>query len=151
VVAAIRAAVAEDLTRQHGRGHWSSVATERGVLRDVKTSRVLLARCGRRVVGTLRLASKKPWAIDPKYFTDCAKAVYLTDMAVMPDLQRQGIGRSCLEHAVSVAGGWPADAIRLDAYDGPAGAGTFYAKCGFREVGRATYRGTPLVYYEMLL
>ena len=46
---------------------------------------------------------------------------------------------------------WPADAIRLDAYDAPAGAGDFYAKCGFREVGRATYRGVPLVYFELLL
>jgi hypothetical protein len=41
--------------------------------------------------------------------------------------------------------------IRLDAYDGPAGAGGFYAKRGFREVGRVVYRGTPLVYFERIL
>jgi GNAT superfamily N-acetyltransferase len=150
-VAALRAAVADDLTRRHGRGHWSSVATERGVLRDVRTSRVLLATCRRRLVGTLRLATKKPWAIDPRYFTDRTSVLYLTDMAVIPDLQRQGVGRRCLEHARTLAKGWSIGAIRLDAYDGPAGAGGFYARCGFREVGRATYRGTPLVYYEMLL
>ena len=32
-----------------------------------------------------------------------------------------------------------------------AGAGSFYAKCGFREVGRVRYRTVPLIYFEMLL
>jgi hypothetical protein len=29
--------------------------------------------------------------------------------------------------------------------------GPFYARCGFTEVGCASYRNTPLVYYELLL
>jgi hypothetical protein len=45
---------------------------------------------------------------------------------------------------------WPSDAIRLGAYDADAGAGAFYEKCGFQEVGRATYRTVPLIYFEML-
>ncbi len=150
-VAQLRAAVAADLTRRYGHGHWSATATEKSVLRDVMTSRVLLAREDDRIVGTLRLASKKPWAIDPAYFSPCRKALYLTDMAVLPGMQRRGIGRRCLKQAHTIAAGWPADAIRLDAYDGPAGAGGFYAKCGFREMGRVTYRKTPLVYYELVL
>jgi hypothetical protein len=32
-----------------------------------------------------------------------------------------------------------------------AGAGGFYAKRGYRETGHFTYRGAPLVYYELLL
>ena len=44
-----------------------------------------------------------------------------------------------------------AAAIRLDAYDSTAGAGGFYARCGYREVGRVTYRGTALIYFESLL
>jgi hypothetical protein len=36
-------------------------------------------------------------------------------------------------------------------FDGEAGAGAFYAKCGFREVGRVVYRNVPLIYFEMLL
>ena len=46
---------------------------------------------------------------------------------------------------------WPADSIRLDAYDADAGAGRFYARCGFLERGRVVYKGDPLVYYELLL
>jgi ribosomal protein S18 acetylase RimI-like enzyme len=72
-------------------------------------------------------------------------------MAVKPDLQRSGIGRRCLEEARRIVKEWPGDAIRLDAFDAAAGAGDFYRKCGFREVGRVTYRNTPLIYFEMLL
>jgi len=57
----------------------------------------------------------------------------------------------CLEEAARLARAWPADAIRLDAYDAEAGAGGFYARCGMMEVGRASYRGKPLIYYELLL
>jgi GNAT superfamily N-acetyltransferase len=73
------------------------------------------------------------------------KALYLTHMAVIRSLQRQGIGRLLLDEAVKQTGVWPADAIRLDAFDEEAGAGAFYAKCGFREIGRVTYRKAPLV------
>src|SRR5437667_6104409 len=72
-------------------------------------------------------------------------------MAVAPGKQRQGLGRRCLEEAATIARAWPADAIRLDAFDAQAGAGDFYARCGWTEVGRRSYRGTPLIYYEKLL
>ena len=147
----LRAAVAEDLTRRYGRGHWSSVGSEKTVMRDICTSRVLLAWDGELTVGTTRLAAKRPWAIDPKYFTRCSKALYMTDMAVAPRWQRLGVGRRCLEQARIIASEWPAEVIRLDAYDAPAGAGEFYAKCGFVERGRVSYRSTRLVYYEMIL
>ena len=150
-VVRLRAAVAEDLTRRHGRGHWSSVGTEKAVMRDIRTSQVLLAWEGPIAVATTRLATKRPWAIDAKYFSHCTSPLYMTDMAVAPKWQGLGVGRRCLDHARTVAREWPADAIRLDAYDGPAGAGGFYAKCGFIERGRIAYRSTPLIYYEMLL
>jgi GNAT superfamily N-acetyltransferase len=102
-------------------------------------------------VAALTLATKKPWAIDLAYFTSVRKPLYLTDMAVATDMQRKGVGRAILDAARVVTRAFPADAIRLDAYDAPAGAGPFYAKCGFREVGRVTYRGVPLVYFEAVL
>ena len=151
-LAAMRTAVAERLTARHGEGHWSSPVSERGVLSSLHPhSRVLVARRGDALVGTLRLATKKPWAIDLAYFTSVRRALYLTDMAVEPTLQGQGIGRLLLDHATAIARAWPAEAIRLDAYEGPAGAGGFYARCGYRERGRVAYRGTPLMYFELLV
>ena len=112
---------------------------------------VYVLRQRNKVIATLTLGPKKPWAIDRKYFSKCDRPLYLTSMAVAPDLQRQGIGRRCLEDARKIVKQWPGGAIRLDAYDAEAGAGEFYRKCGFREVGRASYRNTPLIYFEMLL
>lgn len=150
-ITALRRSTSEHLTLQYGRGHWSSCPTEPSVVRDIETSRVLVARKGNAIVGTLCLGTKKPWAIDLKYFTSVPRAVYLHSMAVTPNHQRCGIGRRLLVEAGAIARAWPSHAIRLDAYDADAGAGGFYAKCGFREVGKAAYRNTPLVYYEMLL
>ena len=125
--------------------------SEKGVLHAMRTSRVLVAREGDELVATLRLATKKPWAIDTSCFSPCSRPLYLLGMAVTPARQRQGIGRKCLDDATRAARDWPADAVRLDAFDALAGAGEFYARCGWSEVGRASYRNTPLIYYEFLL
>ncbi len=154
-LATLHSAVAEDLTRRFGQGFWSSLSWERAVLnqlRKPKFSRIVIARSeSHRIVGTLRLARKKPWAIDTAYFTAVKRPLYLTGMAVHPEFQRQGIGRLLLKEAEAAARAWPADAIRLDAFNADAGAGAFYAKCGFREVARITYKQDPLIYFEMIL
>jgi GNAT superfamily N-acetyltransferase len=111
---------------------------------------VLIARTGRKIVGTLTLQIRKPWAIDVAYFTPVKKAIYVINMAVMPDRQRSGVGRALLEHAVKVAGEISAEAIRLDAYDATAGAGQFYRKCGYTAKGGKIYRGVPLLYFELM-
>jgi GNAT superfamily N-acetyltransferase len=150
-IADVRNAAAERLTRAFGRGHWSLECSVAGVARGITGSRVLVARDHARVIGTLRLATKKPWAIDPRAFTTVERSLYLLDMAVAPERQRSGVGRRLLEAADEAARAWPAASIRLDAYDAPAGAGPFYASCGYREVGRTVYRGVPLLYFERLL
>jgi GNAT superfamily N-acetyltransferase len=150
-LAALHTAVAADLTSRYGRGGWSAATTEGGMLFAMRHARVLTARKGRKIVGTLNLHTKKPWAIDVSYFTAVKKPLYLTSMAVLPDMQRQGIGCQLLEQAAKLARAWPADAIRLDAFDADAGAAAFYAKCGFREVGHVKYRKSELVYFELVL
>jgi len=147
----LRTAVNRHLTSQYGKGHWSSGSTEKGVLFAMRHSTVYVARNRNRLIATLALSTKKPWAVDRKYFSASMRPLYLTTMAVSPDDQRRGIGRLCLDEARRIAGEWPSDAIRLDAFDAAAGAGEFYRKCGFKEVGRATYRDVPLIYFEMLV
>ena len=150
-LAALHAAVAASLTARFGQGHWSSAATERGVRSSMRQAEVYVAKQDDRAIATLTFATKKPWAIDRSYFTTVTRPLYLLAMAVEPALQRRGIGRQCLEQARVFAATWPADAIFLDAYDTDAGAGEFYRTCGFREVGRVTYRKTPLIYFEWLV
>lgn len=150
-LAALHAAAAERLTEEFGHGRWSSAPSERAVLFGMRRATVYLARNRGRVIATLALSTRKPWAIDKTYFRPATTPLYLTSMVIDPRFQRRGIGRLCMAGAVTAARSWPADAIRLDAYDAPAGAGGFYAQCGFREVGRVVYRKTPLVYYELVL
>lgn len=150
-LAALHNAVAERLTSRHGDGPWSAITTEKGVLYALRTSRVYVAREHTMIVATFRLATKKPWAIDINYFATARRPLYLLGMAVLPARQRQGVGRQCLAEASTIARAWPADAIRLDAWDADAGAGGFYVRCGYTEVGRKTYRGNPLIYFEQRL
>ena len=147
----LRNATSERLTSLYGKGPWSWQSTERGALFGMTRSTVYIARCRGRLIATLALSTRKPWAINKTYFAASKRPLYLTSMAVLPDRQRKGIGRECLEEARRIAKEWPGDAIRLDAFDAEAGAGEFYRKCGFREVGRVSYRNCPLIYFEMLL
>lgn len=151
VIAALQNAAAGALTARFGTGHWSSLVTERSAAHAQRHARVRLGRSGKRVLTVLRLATRKPWAIDVAYFTPVKRPLYLTGMAVAVTHQRQGLGRLALEDARAVARAWRADAIRLDAYDAAAGAGDFYAQCGYQPRGRVVYKGDPLAYYELLL
>ena len=151
-VAALRNAVSDNLTFRHGRGPWTAHCTTAGVLFDLRDALLLVALHRGEVVASLKLSTKKPLAIDLSYFSKVTRPYYLNGMAVAPDLQRQGIGRACLEQAAVLARRQKADAIFLGTFDQPtAGAGPFFFRCGYRETGRATRRDTALVYYEILL
>src|SRR6266487_3867622 len=95
-IAVLRRAAADDLTRRYGKGHWSFAGTEKGVLHDIKTSTVVVAENTAGMIATLRLATRKPWAIETKYFRNCVAPLYLTTMAVAPEMQRIGIGKRCM-------------------------------------------------------
>jgi GNAT superfamily N-acetyltransferase len=151
VITALQNAASGALTARFGEGHWSSLVTERSVALSMRHARIRVGRYGKRILTVLRLATRKPWAVNVEYFTPVQRPLYLTGMAVSVGHQGRGLGRLALHDARAVARAWPADAIRLDAYDAEAGAGRFYATCGFRERGRVVYKGTPLVYCEVLL
>jgi GNAT superfamily N-acetyltransferase len=150
-IAALRTLVAGDLTARFGEGAWSSAVSDRGVLWHMRHGDVLVAREAGRIVGTLALARRRPWAIDSAYFTRVKRPLYLTSMAILPAMQRGGLGRALMAAAGQAARASGMEAIRLDAYQGEAGAGPFYVKCGYTERGRVTYRGAPLIYFEKLL
>ena len=150
-IAALRTATDRHLRAQHGLAPAKLPITEKQILSGMEKACVLIARAKGEIIATLSLHKKRPWAIDPAYFTNVPRPIYLTNMSVAPEWQRQGVGRRLLDQAKIVTRKWPADAIRLDAYDNETGAGGFYQKCGYREVGRVTYRQTPLIYFELVL
>ena len=150
-LAALHTAAAGRLTALYGTGPWSSATSEKSVLFWMRHAFVFVIEENNAIVATFHLAAKKPWAIDAKYFTKAKKPLYLLSMAVIPNRQRQGLGRKCLQQALIIAKSLNADCIRLDAYNAAAGAGPFYSQCGFAERGRVVYRNAPLIYYEHIL
>jgi GNAT superfamily N-acetyltransferase len=150
-ISALHVDAAAELTARFGHGHWSSPGVVRHVEPPSPFFRLRVGRKRGRVVCALRLQTKKPWAIDVSYFTPARRPLYLTGMVVAVTQQGSGVGRAALADAHAIARAWPADAIRLDAYDSAAGAGPFYVRCGYSERGRVAYKGNPLVYYELLL
>jgi ribosomal protein S18 acetylase RimI-like enzyme len=153
-IAAVRIAAADALTARFGEGLWTSNTTENGVMLVMKHGRVIVAVRGGAIVGTLTLSTRKPLAINASYFTRVRTPIYLTSMAIHPQAQGQGIGRTMLADAEARARKWPGgagQAIRLDAFNADAGAAGFYARCGYQERGRAVFRSAPLIYFERLL
>ena len=148
---ALRTGVARGMTQKFGEGHWSSCPSRAEVLRQVRASHVLVARRELQIIGTVRLTTAKPWAIDSSSFTPVTSAFYVLGLAVAPDAQGQNVGRDLMEAAKETARSRSIEALWLDAYDHVAGAGAFYQACGFRKVGRTQYREVPLVYYEWLV
>ena len=148
---ALRCAVAEEMTRVFGEGHWSARPGRAEVVRQLRASHVLVARLGPRIVGTVRLVRPLLAAIDSSAFTPVEKPLYVLGLAVAPECRGRGIGRQLMDAAKDRALSSGAQALWLDAYDHEAGAGSFYVKCGFRNVGGATHRDLRLCYFEWLV
>jgi GNAT superfamily N-acetyltransferase len=152
-IVGVRDAAADALTERFGQGHWSGHASASAVRRSIGNARewVIVSRARGRVTGTLALQTKKPWAIEVSHFSPVDRPLYLVSMAVLPRHQGKGIGRRLLAFAEELARERGFEAIRLDSYDASAGAGDFYASCGWAFRGTVKYKGNPLRYYERLV
>jgi ribosomal protein S18 acetylase RimI-like enzyme len=149
-LAAMRAAVAEDMTKRFGEGDWSAVPSKMIVVKQMRASRVLVARREAKIVGTVRLAAARQGAFDSSAFTPVKDALYVLGLAVAPGSRNQGLGRALMDAAKDMARSSSTEALWLDAYDHAAGAGEFYLRCGFRKVGTVSHNPISLTYYEWL-
>ncbi len=151
-IAVLRTRVADGMTSEFGAGHWSASTSKLLVLRQMRASTMLVARCGHGIVGTVRLATVSP-AFDANAFgfTPASYALYVLGLAVASEWRRQAVGRMLMEAARTTARERGAEALWLDVYDHAAGAGPFYERCGFRRVGSAPGGEIPLTFYEFSL
>ena len=150
-IAAMRNATSLHLATKQGHPERAPKVSDRGVLWSMREGHVYILRRAGKIIATLTLKPKKPWSIDRSFLTPVKRPLYLIEMAVAPEYQRRGIGRACIAAALAIAKRWPADSLVLDADDSPTGAGPFYKKCGFTQLGRGKFRDHPLIYFEYLL
>jgi GNAT superfamily N-acetyltransferase len=148
---AMRARVSQSLAKKFGDGFWAGRPTESSERFLMRIGQVYIARYRGKLIAALALSTRKPWSIDVNKFRASAKPLYLRAMAVEPAKQGNGIGSKCIAEVRRIAEEMGRDAIRLDAFDCPAGAGEFYRKCGFIETARVVYKGVPLIDFELML
>jgi GNAT superfamily N-acetyltransferase len=148
----ILAAAAADLTARFGDGHWSTVRAIETLQKYADNGDLYVVEANSISVGTLRLTDRKIGFYKQDWFARPQDpAGYLIDMAVHPHHQRRGIGRRSMQLTEQLARRAGLRAIRLDAYQGPAGAGEFYKKCGYALVHAGEFKGVALEYFEKLL
>ncbi len=149
---AIRSSAADALTAEFGSGHWSHVESLATLRRHAVDRDLFLAMNEGEAIGTFELQSKKPGFYSKHWFADPdAPACYLFNMAIVKTSQRHGLGRAIMAEMEALAATDGKRALRLDAYDAPAGAGVFYGKCGYDFVHEGSFNRVALRYYEKLL
>ncbi len=145
----VRAQAAEELTRRHGRGRWSTVSALRTLRKHADEGRLYGADDGGELIATFTLSEKKIAFYRKSWFAHPDDpALYLTNMAVRPENQRKGLGRWSMKQIESIGRSRGLRAVRFDSYIGPAGAGPFYRKCGYTLVHAGPL---DLEYYEKIL
>jgi GNAT superfamily N-acetyltransferase len=149
---AIRAAAAADLVARFGDGHWGTVLSLDATRDRAKLGELYLIEDSGAPVATFILNRRQPGWYHAAWFADPqARSGYLTHLAVRPESQRQGVGRHALAAAEALCRKAGLGALRFDAYQGPAGAGPFYVKCGYTLRFSNEFRGVGLDYYEKVL
>ena len=139
------------MSERYGQGPWSACPSQAEVARQLRASHVLVARQGAGIIGTVRLVRALAGLFDSSAFTPVAQPWYVLGLAVAPEFRGAGVGRQLIVAARETARSRGAQALWLDAYEHPAGAGSFYFKCGFRQVGRTEHADVPLLLFEWLV
>jgi hypothetical protein len=69
------------MTERYGEGDWSALPSEAAVIRQLRASRILVARRDSQIVGTVRLATALQALFDSSAFTPVAHALYVFEHA----------------------------------------------------------------------
>jgi len=142
VIAALHNAAAGALTARFGVGHWSTLGSERSAALAQRHARVRVGREGKRILTVLRLATKKPWAIDVSYFTPVKRPLYLTGMAVAVTHHGQGLGRLALDDAALSLRVGPRTRFGSTRTITPRAPASSISSAGMRNAGTSSTRAT---------
>ena len=148
---AILTAAGLDIEKRWGLSHWVPAYPLSLLRAAADAGRVYsVRRADSRIVGTFTLGRDAPdyvptdvWSADP--------AVYVTRLAVYPDYQGVGIGRSCMQWIEGNAKRDGLRSVRLDAGAAHEALLRFYRGQGYEERARFWAYGTHLVCFEKML
>jgi GNAT superfamily N-acetyltransferase len=148
---AILTAAGLDMEARWGLSHWVPAYPLSLLQTAADAGRVYsVRRADSRIVGTFTLGRDaadyvpaEAWSADP--------AMYVTQLAVHPDYQGVGIGRSCMQWIEGNAKREGLRSVRLDASAAHEALLRFYRGQGYEERAQFWFRGTHLVCFEKIL
>ena len=142
----------EDLKVRFGLGHWDPPYPLRLLRRDAEERSVYAVLDGHQTVATFTIGTEAYPYYDVTVWTaPTAKATYVGHLAVLPALQRKGIGTRCMRTIEGLAIDEGSEAIRLDAYRAHVKLLEFYARLGYSPRGVVEFRDTELICLEKIL
>jgi GNAT superfamily N-acetyltransferase len=142
----------EDLRIRFGLGHWDPPYPIHLLRRDAEERSVYAVLDGRQTVGTFTIGTEAYPYHDMSIWTaPTAKAAYVGHLAVLPDLQGNGIGTWCMRTIERFAVDEDSETIRLDVYRAHVKGLEFYARLGYSARGVVEFRDTEMICLEKVL
>ena len=97
---------------------------------------ILVAREGRDgpIIGVVQVSLQTEDDVIQNLPSGAQSYVYISNMAVLPEMRRKGIGSALLSAAEFVGWLWAEHEIVLKVYEDNTAAREFYAQCGYEEI-----------------
>lgn len=114
-----------------GLMHWSKPYSKEKIEQDIENKDVYIVRDNNQNIATFMLSEDTSY-----YFEEIPdeNAVYLSKLAVNPDVVNSGIGTACMNYIEDICRQNNKTKVRLDVYDKSVQAVNFYIKMGYREL-----------------
>ena len=114
-----------------GLMHWSKPYSKENITRDIENKDVYIVKNDDKYIATFMLSEDTSY-----YFQEIPdeNAVYLSKLAVNPNIVNSGIGTACINYMEEVCKKNNKTRIRLDVYDKSLQAVNFYIKMGYKEL-----------------
>lgn len=114
-----------------GLMHWSKPYSKEKIEQDIANKDVYIVRDNNENIATFMLSGDTSY-----YFEEIPdeNAVYLSKLAVNPDVVNLGIGTACMNYIEELCRQNNKTRVRLDVYDKSTQAVNFYIKMGYKEL-----------------
>lgn len=114
-----------------GLMHWSKPYSKEKIEQDIENKDVYIVRDDNQNIATFMLSEDTSY-----YFEEIPdeNAVYLSKLAVNPDVVNSGIGTACMHYIEDICRQNGKTKVRLDVYDKSVQAVNFYIKMGYKEL-----------------
>jgi len=143
-----------DMRNRLGLTHWVPAYPRRLFEKEVTKGEVnsVEEHGSGKTVATFTASRKAPPYLDLSLWDMGGEpSLYLTRLAVLPHLQRRGIGRECVATVERFALDLDCRSIRLDVTERHEELLDWYLHLGYREVGRYKAFGSRMVGFEKLV